>query len=111
MFFQSIPNDACAVKISNSEILILGGKDNSDVYSNEILKFDINTLTWTSYTAPGLIKARGSFGCTLYNNDIIIAGGDQENNDGPDNTNSYDNGYYTDTTEIIPLSTLTPRHG
>jgi len=62
--------EGCAVKINDAEILLIGG---AGTYKR-VLKFNTNT---NQFTNLGDVLNQGRFGhkCTLYENQIIIAGG------------------------------------
>ena len=78
-------NQACAVKISEHVILIIGGYG-----SNKILKFDTRTSQCTELPIK-LQTVRFNHACHMHNQKVIISGGDT----GPN---------VSDTTEVIDLN-------
>ena len=83
----------CGVKISYTEIVLIGGYDSKNV----VIKYNTQTKQWTRM--PNLKTGRYDHGCTLFNEKIIVSGG----------MNIWPN--HLSSTEIIPLSTGVPRSG
>lgn len=82
----------CAVKISDEELVLIGGIDTV----NRVLSFNIKTNDWKEYRQ--LNQRRWGHNCAVFKEKIIIAGGWGINHD---NSNAF--------TEIIDLSTMQPR--
>jgi len=87
-------SEACAVKINDIEILIIGGYENR----KRVLKFNSNTKEFTNLGDDVLNQGRIRHACTLYENQIIISGGRISSFNG------------LSSTEIINLNDLTTSH-
>ena len=90
-----IPNGlykGCAVRISNEEIVLIGGWRTE----NRVMKFNINTNQFTPWNS--LIQGRSEHSCVLLNDKILVVGGKFRMD-------------WLNSTEVIPLSTGTPRNG
>ena len=83
--------DGCGVKISNTEIVLIGGYESM----NRVLKYNTQTKEWS--TMPNLIQGRRNHNCAIINDRIIVTGG-------WDGVNIP----YLSSTEIIPLTTFIP---
>jgi len=92
-------SDGCGVKISDEELLLIGGlgKGHTTGYSDRVLNYNIKTKAFTNW--PRLNFRRRSHSCTLLNDKVIVAGGAEHL------------GGKKVTTEIIPLATKTPIKG
>ena len=87
-------DQGCAVKINDTEILLIGGEKTY----KRVLKFNTNTNQFTNLGDDVLNQGRYYHACTLYENQVLIAGG----RDSSWNTLS--------STEIINLNDLTKAH-
>ena len=67
-FFQ-----ACAVKISNNELVIIGGKRKATKTKN-VWRFNTETRVWTDF-GEVLNESRYGHGCVVFEDIIIVSGG------------------------------------
>jgi len=63
----------CGVKISPDEFALIGGSDISGDTTTRIVKYNTRTKTWSEL--GNLVIGRTGHGCTLVENNIIVAGG------------------------------------
>ena len=84
----------CAVKINDAEILLIGGYETF----KRVFKFNTNTNEFTNLGDDVLNQGRAFHACTLYENQVIITGGEDSSND------------VLSSTEIIGLNDLTTSH-
>ena len=72
--------DACTIRISDKEFVVLGGTSPEVEYSKKVMKFHTGSNEWTDLT--DLKIARRAHACALYNVEpnpyIVIAGGNNK---------------------------------
>ena len=85
----------CGVAVSDTEIVIIGGPISGD--HDQVIRYNSVSNNWTPMGS--LTVGRYGHACTLLQGNIIVAGGLDDNN------------LAIASTEIIPLSTGTPRPG
>jgi len=78
--------DACTIRISDKEFVVLGGTSPDVEYSKKVMKYHTGSNEWTDLT--DLKMARRAHACALYNVEpnpyIVIAGGEGEYSIGQD---------------------------
>ena len=76
--------DACTIRISDKEFVVLGGTSPDVDYSKKVMKYHTGDNEWTELT--DLKMARRAHACALYNVEpspyIVIAGGEGEDSIG-----------------------------
>ena len=76
--------DACTIRISDKEFVVLGGTSPDVEYSKKVMKYHTGSNEWTDLT--DLKMARRAHACALYNVEpnpyIVIAGGEGEDSIG-----------------------------
>ena len=92
----TIPNgfqDGCSLKISEEEILLIGGSGTRD----RILNYNTKTNSFSTWEST-LQQGREGHSCVLLNDFILVVGGDGDGN-------------ILRSTEVIPLANGIPRYG
>jgi hypothetical protein len=86
---------SCAVAISNTTFLLIGGRPSNGYYSSVIHEFSSLTGAWTQWPV-GLSVPRGGHACSSFQGKVVVAGGY--------NSTGY-NGTGYDSTEILDPET------